>query len=231
MTLDFNNFPSLEFDRKLKNDIEYEKLESFVAKQTNKQYIPSIFNENTKFTCERYVGSSNELEIKKNLSDYCENRDYLRGEIEKKNKDFCLRVTEYITEKADFFNKEDTPCKKKYFQQTNCIINENCTIENQSTTFPQIDCNIYDDSHNPDNNSLLKNVLLSSSVILGICALFLFTYKHTPLSSWLLTHHFKRKRNDLLGENTRNILEVNTEYSAQYTENVENSIGYHMISN
>ncbi|SBT73007.1 PIR protein [Plasmodium ovale] len=297
-TLDYNNFPSSEFDRKFKSDIEYEKLESFVAKQTKEgdlndwidkfkeklkkyfneeykswsediyqkrctdldywvyevkgklsslimadpqlfscntnfqQYIPSIFKENTKFICERYDGRSNKLEIKKKLGDYCENRDYLKGEIEKKkNKDFCLRVTEYIRENTDFFNKEDTACKNEYFQETHCIIDKNCTIENQSTTFPQIDCNIYDDFHNPDNNSLLKNLLLTTPIILGIFPLFLFLYKYTPLSSLLLNALLKRKRNDFLTEDTYEMLEGNAEYSSQYTENVENSIGYHMISN
>ncbi|SBS91077.1 PIR Superfamily Protein [Plasmodium ovale curtisi] len=212
MTLDFNNFPSLEFDRKLKNVIEYEKLESFVAKQTNKvdlnDWIDKFKDKLIKYFNEEYESWPTDIYQKR-----CTDLDYWVNEVKGK----LSSLIRYITEKAEFFNKEDAACKKKYVQQTHCNINENCTIENQSTTFPQIDCNIYDDSHNPDNNSLLKNVLLSSS--------------HTPLSSWLLTPHFKRKRNDLLGENTQNILEVNTEYSPQYTENVESSIGYHMISN
>ncbi|SBT83562.1 PIR protein [Plasmodium ovale] len=192
--------------------------------------VPPIFEKNVDFKCNRYEDSLTELEVRKKLDDYCENRDYIKEKIdEKKNKDFCLIYNTYNREYNELFNN-DSACKQEYYEPEHCIIHDKCTIKNKFETFPQIDCDQYDVSYDSENNSLLKKVLLSTPVILGIGAFFLFLYKHTPLFSLILTGNFKRKINDILTEDKQEISERITEYRPKYTENDKNSIRYNMIS-
>ncbi|SBS91032.1 PIR protein [Plasmodium ovale] len=192
--------------------------------------IPPIFEKNVYFKCNRYEDSLTELEVRKKLDDYCENRDYIKEKIdEKKNKDFCLIYNTYNRENDELFNK-DSACKQEYYEPEHCIIHDKCTIKNKFETFPQIDCDQYDVSYDSENKSLLKKVLLSTPIILGICAFFLFLYKHTPLFSLILNGNFKRKINGILTEDKQEISERITEYSPKYTENDKNSIGYNMTS-
>ncbi|SBT57564.1 PIR Superfamily Protein [Plasmodium ovale wallikeri] len=195
-----------------------------------RNYIQSIFQKKKEFECERYKDTDANIEIRKKLDDYCENRDYIKGKIdEKKNKDFCEIYNTYNRENDELFNNESSTCKKEYMQPKHCIIHKTCTIQDRSATFPQIDCAMYDASYESDNNSLLNKLLLTILLILGIGALFLFLYKYTPLSSFLLSDKLRRKKNNIFTEDTQEISEDNTEYSPQYTENVTSNIGYNMI--
>ncbi|SBS94388.1 PIR Superfamily Protein [Plasmodium ovale curtisi] len=296
-TTDFSYLPSVEFDKKFQEDIEYEKIKTFEVKKPkedvlkawmnkfkeklrehlNKEYtssnielrqkrcrdldywvrdvqgkmsallradallfdsiksfnqdISSIFENKSEFKCIRNEDSFTNLEVRKELDDYCENREYIKGEVEKKkDKDFCLRYSEYIRGKDDFFNNDVSKCKEEHSEKAYCTIYTTCTTKDKSATFPEIKCDLYDISYVSDDNSLQKEVLITIPIILGICTLFLFLYKYTPLSSLLLNGKLKRKINDFITEETQEILEDNTEYNPQYTENIESSIGYNMIS-
>ncbi|SBS89657.1 PIR Superfamily Protein [Plasmodium ovale curtisi] len=298
-TTDFSYLPSVEFDKKFQEDIEYEKIKTFEVQKTkeddlkawmnkfkeklrehlNKEYtssnidlrqkrcrdldywvrdvqgkmsdlllkdlrllnyissfkseISTIFPIKGEFGCERYQDNDANLEVRKKLDDYCENREYIHGLMKtENNKNFCLKYSKYIRENEIFFlNNEESKCTNEYLNPKHCIINEKCTIKNTPITFPEIKCDQYDVSYVSDNNSLQKKVLLSIPITLGICALFLFLYKYTPLSSLILNGKLKRKINDFITEERQEILEDNEEYNPQYTENIENSIGYHMMSN
>ncbi|SBT56615.1 PIR Superfamily Protein [Plasmodium ovale wallikeri] len=294
----FGDLPSLGFDKKFKEGINYEQLQNFQKKETSasvlnewinkfkgelKKYfseeykswaidirdkrcrdlnywvdkvhekiyalfredprlfysvtsfnqdIPPIFRNKSEFKCLRNKAISTNLEVRKELDDYCENREYIKGEVEKKkDKDFCLKYSEYIREQDNFFNNDISKCKEEQSEKAYCVIYETCTTKNKSATFPEIKCDIYDISYVSDDNSVQKKVLLTTPIILGICALFLFLYKYTPLSSLLLNGKLKRKINDFVNEERQDILGDNEEYSPEYTENIESSIGYHMISN
>ncbi|SBT55290.1 PIR Superfamily Protein [Plasmodium ovale wallikeri] len=195
--------------------------------------VPSIFTKKREYECVRNNDTINNLEVRKKLDDYCENREYINGLMNtENNKTFCLKYSKYIRENEIFFlNNAESNCTHEYLNPKHCIINEKCTIENKPITFPEIKCDQYDISYDSEDNSLLKKVLLTTPIILGIFALLLFLYKYTPLSSLLLNGKIKRKINDFITEERQDILEDNEEYSPQYTENIESSIGYHMISN
>ncbi|SBT56208.1 PIR Superfamily Protein [Plasmodium ovale wallikeri] len=197
------------------------------------EHIPAVFKKKRDYKCVRNDDSINNLEVRKKLDDYCENREYIHGLMKtENNKNFCLKYSKYIKENEIFFlNNEKSKCTNEYLKPKHCIINEKCTIENKTITFPEIKCEQYDISHDSEDNSMQKKLLLTTPIILGICALFLFLYKYTPLSSLLLNGNLKRKINDFVTEERQDILEDNEEYSPEYTENTESSIGYHMTSN
>lgn len=141
--------------------------------------VPLIFNKIKDPECVRNKDTLNNLEVRKKLDDYCENRDYINEKMKiENNKHFCLKYFKYISENEDFFfNNEESRCKHQHFKRTHCIIHDKCTIEDRSATFPKIECDIYDTSYVSENNYLLKKLLLATPIILGIFPLFLYLYK------------------------------------------------------
>ncbi|KMZ98467.1 hypothetical protein PVNG_05244 [Plasmodium vivax North Korean] len=108
---------------------------------TVKQSMKSLFKHSDKFKCDReeedYV---KRIPIKKDLDDFCENRDYLYGYLDNSNKD-CDRLTTYVKEKYDFFFNENTCIlDPNNGNEKPLKINDNCTLYDIPKTFSYGHC-------------------------------------------------------------------------------------------
>ncbi|SBT56337.1 PIR Superfamily Protein [Plasmodium ovale wallikeri] len=163
--------------------------------------LTTLFNEvkwntqNPNGICKREKSTySSEIRIlRKNLDDFCEIRNNLRCTmLEGFNE--CLKYNHYIQKK-----KNDFLVKKNLCENSSCKIDENCTLTDMDTTFPNINCH---ELHNVNKENQKEPITTNYSsleigffLILSFLAfflIFLFLSKMTPLGS-LIRNYLIRK--------------------------------------
>lgn len=93
------------------------------------------------FKCDRKTHYNKDSNIKKQLDDFCENRDFLKKELNLQNNiHFFTLFSNYITERKLFLSNENKKCYNEQREGLPCHIDENYTINNVDLTFPSIEC-------------------------------------------------------------------------------------------
>ncbi|SBT83067.1 PIR protein [Plasmodium ovale] len=198
---------------------EYEKNPGQESIRSLKQYIDSVFNDiflkEPKYenvcTRQENVYGSTQKELKKELDEFCENRESLKCNIWKGDNE-CSEYNNYIREKKQSFTEKKTIC-----QRNDCHINDNCTLINLDLTFREINCSGLYDKEKLETMEYTKSKYTSLeigffiivSLLLFFCV-YLFLSKFTNIGSMI--------RNQL---RKKNIISKNME-----TEDYEESLGF-----
>ncbi|SBT58569.1 PIR Superfamily Protein [Plasmodium ovale wallikeri] len=198
---------------------EYEKNPGKESMTSLKQYIDSVFNDiflkesKRKNVCTRQenVYGTTQKELKKELDEFCENRESLKCNIWKGD-DECAEYNNYIRQKKQIFTEKKTSC-----QSNDCHINDNCTLINLDLTFREINCSgLYDQKElqkmeytTSKYTSLEIGFFIIVSLLLFFC-IYLFLSKFTNIGS-MIRNRLRKK----------NIINKNME-----TEDYEESLGF-----
>ncbi|SBS94861.1 PIR Superfamily Protein [Plasmodium ovale curtisi] len=169
-----------------------------------KQYMENIFREKTPLVCSLDLDITEEKNIvKKNLDDFCENKDSFKKKLENYNHALCEKYKSYIHMTKISFNTyiEGGAIKDKEYLH----INDKCNFDKRCAIFPIIQCYsneiVVIESAESGENELcklineypeikgnshtLKKIIFISSPIAGVVALSFAFYKFSPIGSWI----------------------------------------------
>ncbi|SBS99991.1 PIR Superfamily Protein, partial [Plasmodium ovale curtisi] len=124
-TSDFSNLPSLEFDKKFRTDIQYEKLISFEEKKTSEAdlniWIEKFKKELEKYFNIEYKSLNEELRQKR-----CRDLDYWVFKVEGKMSDLSKNLNLFNT---IFLFQKDVPLIFNKIKDPECVRNKD-TLNN-----------------------------------------------------------------------------------------------------
>ncbi|SBT00594.1 PIR Superfamily Protein [Plasmodium ovale curtisi] len=191
------------------------KNESTASKFVNniKERASLILNKQIVFSCPLDISGTMLLrEIKKNLDNFCENRDSFEKKLENYNHIECEKYKNYIKMTKNSFI---TYFSSGVIEDRNYLnINSKCNFDKGCAIFPQIQCDLDrnqiireeqssesercvssikyreplslgSESETTDNSFPLKKILSVSTPVAGALAASLVLYKLSPIGSWL----------------------------------------------
>ncbi|SBT02428.1 PIR Superfamily Protein [Plasmodium ovale curtisi] len=139
-----------------------------------KEQIKNLFTEPLHFQCKRDERDyTNEITLRKKLSDYCENRDHLF--MTTRNDKNCEKLSEFINRKYNCFFNEDTCIIDDYPRENNLLdISSNCSFYNILSTFPYLTCDKYREKYRiqsipycPNRHKIDDDISFESPVVGG----------------------------------------------------------------
>ncbi|VUZ97226.1 PIR protein [Plasmodium vivax] len=109
--------------------------------QTVKQAMKSLFNQSSNYSCTRDdKGYVFQMHARKDLDDFCENRDYLLSSISKDSGN-CDKLISYVNEKYNCLFNDKTCITDAGIAETKFFhISPNCTLYDIPTTFSYGPC-------------------------------------------------------------------------------------------
>ncbi|SBT55093.1 PIR Superfamily Protein [Plasmodium ovale wallikeri] len=172
-----------------------------------------ILNEQIVYGCPLDISGTSLLrDIKKELDNFCENRDSFEKKLENYNHTECEKYKNYIKITKNSFIKYFSSVATE--NRDYLKINEKCNFNKGCAIFPQIQCDLdknkiireeqssesercvssikytaplssHSESETTDNSFPLKKILSVSTPVAGALAVSLVLYKISPIGSWL----------------------------------------------
>ncbi|SBT84978.1 PIR protein [Plasmodium ovale] len=188
-----------------------------------------------------YGQNVNEIDMwndMKIMYDYKNNYDY----IKENTKDYatCKKYENYLNEVKTIYNKKNSECCDKNNDQCGIFFFKCNTIKSPDTLLREINCpglakdNFHeteaDGNKDSSNNGSLKTSVVAISPFIGILVSFFFSYKFSPLGSWLRSKIQGVNIKDIpYNEDTEELLAYESEYDDINTNNIPYNISYKNI--
>ncbi|SBT02044.1 PIR Superfamily Protein [Plasmodium ovale curtisi] len=188
-----------------------------------------------------YGQNVNEIDMwndMKIMYDYKNNYDY----IKENTKDYatCKKYENYLNEVKTIYDKKYSECCNKNNGQCNIYSFECNTIKHPGILLQEINCpglekdnsleTQADGNKDSSDNGFLKTSVVAISPFIGILVSFFFSYKFSPLGSWLRSKIQGVNINDIpYNEDTEESLEYESEYADINPNNIPYNISYKNI--
>ncbi|SBT01513.1 PIR Superfamily Protein [Plasmodium ovale curtisi] len=169
-----------------------------------KEFTEKIFRENNEFGCSLDIkGTTEQRFIKKELDNFCENRDSFKKKLSSYNHAECEKYKNYINMTISSFNEFILTGHTK--ENAYLHINDECNFNKRCAIFPIIQCysnemvvteHVETSENEPCKNideylkatwnyNTIKNLLPVSSPVAGVIVISLALYKFFPIRSWI----------------------------------------------
>ncbi|SBT56400.1 PIR Superfamily Protein [Plasmodium ovale wallikeri] len=167
------------------------------------------------------------------IYDYKENYKYIKANT--KDYETCIKYEKYLNEVKKIYEKKNSECCKKDNNQCGIYFFKCKTIEHPDKLVQEINCSSLakdysretesDGNNASSDNGSLKTSMVAISPFIGILASFFFSYKFSPLGSWL--------RSKIQGVNIKDIsynedTEESLAYESEYADINPNNIPYNI---
>ncbi|SBS91822.1 PIR Superfamily Protein [Plasmodium ovale curtisi] len=190
----------------------------------------------------KYYRKIDEVDIwndMKIMYDYKKNYKYIKDNT--KDYETCKKYDKYLNEVKTIYDKKNSECCNTYHGQCKFYYYECKTIEHPDTLLREINCSklakdssreTQEDGNNASSdNGSLKTSMLAISPFIGILVSFFFSYKFSPLGSWLRSkiQQSVNIKDIPYNEDTEEPLAYESEYDDINPNNIPYNISYKNI--